>query len=80
MFKVKILVNDKNIDELIVFNTGETKQGMNLYRFEKPKELADEEIWHKRSHSWPVLLEKMMSIYNRHFMRKGVLNKDVERL
>ena len=69
MLKVKVFINDKNIDELVVYNTRETKQGMNLYRFKKPKELESEEIWHKRSHSWTVLLEKMMVVFNRNLYK-----------
>lgn len=68
MLRVKVFVNDVEIDEIQLVNTGHVRQkGEYLYRFRKPEELNHLEIYHLRTDPWTMLVEKALAAYNDYF-------------
>jgi hypothetical protein len=61
MLIVKVLVNDKQIDEIGLINTGHrNEKGEYLYRFKIPADLNHHEIYHNRDEPWHILVGKAL--------------------
>ena len=56
MLIAKIYVNEKQIDEIVIQNTGEIQRGFYEYLIKKPEGYDDEPIMHKRSAGYHSLL------------------------
>ena len=65
MLRVKVFVNNREIDEIQLVNTGHVnKEGQHLYRFRKPDILDHLEIYHLRTNPWTMLVEEALVAYN----------------
>ena len=65
MLKLKVFVNDEQIDEIGIVNTGHIENGKHLYRFRIPNDMNHVEIYHNRNEHWAILVEKALSLYNK---------------
>ena len=60
MLIIKAYLNEKEIDEILIQNTGEIKDGKTKYLIRKPAN--DTPIFHKRSDGYRPLLLKALKI------------------
>jgi hypothetical protein len=62
MLIAKIFVNEKQIDEIWIHNTGKVKDGIFEYRIKKPEGCDDHPLFHKRSAGYETLLTMALSL------------------
>ena len=64
MLILKAFVNNKQIDELHIHNTGKTINNVTEYKIKKPEGYDMLQIFHVSSNGWKVLTEKVLYAIN----------------
>lgn len=64
MLQIKVFVDDNQIDELTIVNTGHKEFGQHLYRVKKPEKYNKYPIYHDRNEGWTILVEKVLKAIN----------------
>ena len=72
MLRLKVYVNEDQIDEIRILNTGEkNKNGYYKYKVILPKGFEDLIVWHDREKGWPELVERVLKkLRKEHFNPK----------
>jgi hypothetical protein len=78
MLVIKVLVNDKEIDEIGIINTGHRNlNGDSLYRIRKPEHLNQHEIYHDRQKPWHFLVVKVLEVINKDYIDKNLVTHEM---
>jgi len=60
MLRAKIYINEKQIDDIQIINTGKKYKGETEYRIKAIP--CDYYVWHRRKDGWEVLLNKALEV------------------
>ena len=63
MLRAKIYINEKQIDDIQIINTGKKSKGETEYRIKAVP--CDYYVWHRRKDGWEVLLNKVLEVKSR---------------